>query len=76
MEVILQNLPLPKEVAEALAFGTGTMGSMLHCVKAYEQGDWLELKHLRLAPSTIRDIYLEAIEWANHFSPVMDKSVP
>lgn len=74
MEEILQNLPLPNEVAEALVFGTGTMGSMLHCVKAYEQGEWLELKHLQLAPATIRDIYLEAIEWANHFSPIMAES--
>jgi hypothetical protein len=47
------------------------MGNVLHCVKAYEQGEWLELKHLQLAPATIRDFYLKAIDWANHFSPII-----
>jgi hypothetical protein len=31
----------------------------------------MELKHLQLAPSIISDIYLEAIDWANHFSPMI-----
>jgi hypothetical protein len=47
------------------------MGNVLHCVKAYEQGEWLELKHLQLAPATIRDFYLKAIDWANHFSLII-----
>jgi c-di-GMP phosphodiesterase len=68
---IVQKLPLPDDVSEALTSGTGKMGAVLSCVKAYEQGEWLELKHLQLAPATIRDFYLEAINWANHFSPMM-----
>jgi EAL and modified HD-GYP domain-containing signal transduction protein len=70
MEDIVQNLPLPEDILEALASGTGPMGTVLNCVKAYEQGEWLELKHLQLAPATIRDFYLEAIDWANHFSSI------
>lgn len=72
MEDIVQNLPLPEDILEALSRETGTMGNVLHCVKAYEQGEWLELKDLHLSPSTIRDYYLEAIDWANHFSPLID----
>ncbi len=72
MENIVQNLPLPDDILEALASGTGTMGTVLNCVKAYEQGEWLELKHLQLPPATIRDFYLEAIDWANHFSSIID----
>jgi len=70
MEDIVKRLPLPDDVLEALTGETGTMGTVLHCVKAYEQGEWLELKRLQLSPATIRDFYLEAIDWANHFSTV------
>ncbi len=72
MEEIVQSLPLPDDLQEALTSGTGAMGSVLSCVKAYERGEWLELKQLQLDPSTIRDFYLEAIDWANHFSPIID----
>jgi EAL and modified HD-GYP domain-containing signal transduction protein len=72
MDDIVKKLPLPDEILEALTLEHGSMGSVLSCVKAYEQGDWLALKHLQLPPATIRDFYLEAIEWANHFSPIMD----
>ena len=68
MEDIVKNLPLPEDILDGLTSETGKMGNVLHCVKAYEQGEWLELKHLQLAPATIRDFYLEAIDWANHFS--------
>jgi c-di-GMP phosphodiesterase len=70
MEDIVKNLPLPDDILEGLTSETGMMGNVLHCVKAYEQGEWLELKYLQLPPATIRDFYLEAIDWANHFSPI------
>ena len=71
MEHILKKLPLPDDIADALVEGTGDMGLVLSSVKAYESGKWLELKSLRLEPSTIRDFYLDAIDWANHFSPLV-----
>ncbi len=71
MEHILEKLPLPEDIADALVEGTGDMGLVLSSVKAYESGKWLELKSLRLEPSTIRDFYLDAIDWANHFSPLV-----
>lgn len=71
MEDIIDKLPLHKEIMEALIDGTGDMGMVLSCVKAYEEGEWMELKHLQLDPSVIRDFYLEAIDWANHFSPMI-----
>ena len=72
MEDIIKKLPLPDDILEALTSGTGPMGTVLNCVKAYEQGEWLELKHLHLPPATIRDFYVEAIDWANHFSSILD----
>jgi EAL and modified HD-GYP domain-containing signal transduction protein len=71
MEDILNKLPLPDDVVDAFILGKGDMGLVLSCVKAYEEGEWMELKHLRLDPSIIRDSYLESIEWANHFSPII-----
>ena len=71
MEDIIDKLPLHKEIIEALVDRTGDMGMVLSCVKAYEEGEWMELKHLQLDPSVIRDFYLEAIDWANHFSPMI-----
>lgn len=73
MEDIVKNLPLPDDILDALTSGTGPMGTVLNCVKAYEQGEWLELKHLQLPPATIRDFYVEAIDWANHFSSIIDE---
>jgi len=71
IEEILDKLPLSDDVVEGLTQGTGAMGLVLSCVKAYEEGEWMELKNLQLDPSIIRDIYLEAIDWANHFSPMI-----
>ncbi len=71
MSDILEKLPLPEDTMEALINGTGDMGLVLSCVKAYEDGEWMELKHLQLDPSIIRDYYLEAIDWANRFSPMI-----
>jgi EAL and modified HD-GYP domain-containing signal transduction protein len=71
MSDIMEKLPLPEDIMEALINGTGDMGLVLSCVKAYEEGEWMELKQLQLEPSIIRDFYLEAIDWANHFSPMI-----
>ncbi len=72
MEEIVDRLPLPQDVLDALTSGTGELGLVLSCVKAYEQGQWMELKSLRLDPAVIRDIYLESIDWANNFSPMIN----
>ncbi len=71
MQDILDKLPLPDDIADALICEQGEMGAVLSCVKAYEAGQWMKLKSLRLEPSTIRDCYLDAIDWSNHFSPLV-----
>jgi len=71
MQEILDKLPLPEDISDALVHGTGEMGLVLSCVKAYEAGEWMERKHLQLEPSIIRDFYVEAIDWSNHFSPMI-----
>ena len=71
MQEILDKLPLPEDRQDALVHGTGELGLVLSYVKAHEAGEWMELKHLQLKPSIIRDFYLESIDWANHFSPMI-----
>ena len=71
MQDIVDKLPLPEDIVEALTEGSGEMGIVLSSVQAYEEGDWMKLKQLQLEPSVIRDYYLESIAWANHFSPVI-----
>ncbi len=71
MPDIMKNLPLSEDILEALINGTGDMGMVLSCMKAYEEGEWMELKYLQLDPAIIRDYYLEAIDWSNHFSPMI-----
>jgi len=71
IQEILDKLPLLADISDALVHGTGEMGLVLSCVKAYEAGEWMELKHLQLKPSIIRDFYVEAIDWSNHFSPMI-----
>lgn len=71
MKDILAKLPLPDDIVDALTLETGEMGLVLSCVRAYEQGEWMELKQLQLDPSIIQECYLESIDWANHFSPMI-----
>ncbi len=71
MEKMVGTLPLPDDIREALILEKGPMGAALSSVKAYEKGEWLQLKKLQLSPGTIREFYLEAIDWANHFSPMI-----
>ncbi|WNM63867.1 EAL and HDOD domain-containing protein [Candidatus Nitrospira neomarina] len=74
MEKLVGNLPLPDDILEALILEKGTMGAALSSVKAYEKGEWLQLKTLQFTPGTIRDFYVQAIDWANHFSPMIDEA--
>ena len=71
METILEKLPLPLDIIEALLKGSGQLGTVLTAVKAYEQGEWMALKSLQLEPSIIRDYYIQSIDWAHTFSPIM-----
>ncbi|WNM57812.1 hypothetical protein [Candidatus Nitrospira allomarina] len=73
MEKLVGNLPPPDDILEALILEKGTMGAPLSNVKAYEKGEWLQLKSLQLTPGTIREFYVQAIDWANHFSPMIDE---
>ena len=63
MAKALELLNLTEEVQAALLDHAGLMGSALHCVLAYEKGQWEEAHCRKLDHETIRDAYLNAVEW-------------
>jgi EAL and modified HD-GYP domain-containing signal transduction protein len=63
MEEVLHDLPLTEEVNDAILHKQGTLGQILQCAIAYEQGDWEQLPDLGLDNAAIKNAYLEAIQW-------------
>lgn len=59
----LQLLPLAEEVHNAILDQAGLMGATLHCVLAYERSDWKEAVCRNLGHESIRDAYLNSVEW-------------
>jgi EAL and modified HD-GYP domain-containing signal transduction protein len=63
MDEVLQELPLTDEVNDAILNHQGPMGQILHSVIAYEQGDWEQISDLGLDNQSLKNAYLEAIQW-------------
>ena len=61
----LELLPLAQDVKAALVDHQGLMGSALHCVMAYEVGDWDQAHCGHIAPETICESYVSAVEWTS-----------
>ena len=66
MEEVLQELPLTEEVNQAILEKQGPLGQILQCTMAYEQGDWDQLPDLGLDNTTVKNAYLEAIQWTRN----------
>ncbi|MHA7816876.1 MAG: EAL and HDOD domain-containing protein [Pseudohaliea sp.] len=65
MDLILEKLPLDRDVAGALASGAGPYGRLLGTVTCYESGDWTPLEEDGLyALDTVTRCYLGALPWA------------
>jgi EAL and modified HD-GYP domain-containing signal transduction protein len=64
MSDILPALPLADEIVEALLAHEGTLGATLHCVLAYERGDWEAVHDLGCRRHLLVKTYLEALTWA------------
>ena len=64
MEDILEQLPLARELNDALLKRDGGMGAALDCVIAYERGEWDAVSFRHLEASDIRGAYLDAVEWS------------
>jgi len=65
MDELLGSLPLSDEITRALLQGSGPYAEVLQNTVAYEQGDWDSVVCPGLSASTISDLYMQAVDWAN-----------
>ena len=71
LEEALALLPLSEEIVSALLRYEGRLGSVLHCVLAYERGDWGAVRYPGIEPEVICDSYLESLDWANELRSLL-----
>ncbi len=71
MPTLLEQLPLAKPLKQALLHHSGEMGEVLRCVIAYDRADWQQIQHPQLDANTLRQAYLEAIDWAGEAAAVL-----
>ena len=62
---MLDSLPVSDAIAAALLHQEGIMGTILHCVLAYERGDWDNVNCPGLAHEQITRAYLQAVAWTD-----------
>lgn len=65
---LVEPLPLAKEMKDALLTQSGAMGEVLHCVLAYEGGNWDEVCVDRLKPAEIRQAYVDSLHWSREMN--------
>jgi len=64
MSELLRNLPLSESVSQALLTQQGTLGLVLREVIDYARGTWTVTAYRSVSPARMREIYFEAIRWA------------
>lgn len=70
---VLDTLPLSGELKDGLVKGEGVPGQVLACAREHEQGCWEQARSLGLSPDQVNTAYLEAIEWADNLSQVLQR---
>lgn len=65
LENIIESLELSKEIKESLMYGNGILAKILHLIKAYEYGDWNEVRvacdSLGLDYKKVSDMYIKSL---------------
>lgn len=61
---LIKPLPLADTVSHALLGRQGDAGAALNCVLAQEEGDWRNIRFADLPASSLSDINIDAINWA------------
>ncbi|WP_347988779.1 HDOD domain-containing protein [Methylomonas sp. AM2-LC] len=65
LEKVLIQLPLPKEIAEAILHKTGKAGETLQYTINYERWELSSNQFRTIKPQIIASIYIDSINWAN-----------
>lgn len=68
MADVLQGLPVPADIRDALLSDSGGLAPVLQFVIAYERADWEKahtlIEELGLSADTLTETHLQAVEWA------------
>jgi EAL and modified HD-GYP domain-containing signal transduction protein len=64
LEQVINTLPISNEMRDGLLNHTGSSGDILLSVLAYEQGNWDNVLKINLPTQTIRDAYLNSLQFA------------
>lgn len=71
MESLMAQIPISRDIADALVCEKGPLAPYVNLVKRYEAGAWNELEsllgELALEEHKIMDFYLDAVKWAENF---------
>lgn len=66
---ILKELPLSRDIKNALLDYSGTMGDVLRFAMSYEKGDWEDIfavsSRIKLDEEIIPGLYFDTVTWAN-----------
>lgn len=68
LDDVLHSLPLSDDINVALLQHRGCLGELLRLVLDYEGGHWDAVTDSPLDAATLRDTYLQSIQWANEIS--------
>lgn len=71
LESIVDQLPLPGEIREALLSRTGNLGHILAATIAYEHGHWDEALALSFPAEVLRHAFWEAAAYARSAEAVL-----
>lgn len=72
MQQVLKSLPLSDDLKQGLLAGDGLPGHVLTCAREHEEGRWQQDRYLGLGPGEVNTAYLEAIEWADQLSRLLN----
>jgi EAL and modified HD-GYP domain-containing signal transduction protein len=67
IERLLQELPVSRDVVDALVSRSGELGHALDAVLAFERGDWPATRYRRLNAGDFTVAYRSALEWVGQW---------
>ena len=64
LEVVLDEVPLPEAMRDALLEHAGPLGEALGCALAFENCAWEDIRYEKLEPEELTAVYTDALAWA------------
>lgn len=71
LDQVINTLPISNDMRDGLVNHTGAAGDIMLSVLAYEQGNWDAVEKINLPTQTIRDAYLNSLQFARTITSEM-----